>query len=455
MKNNLKIAQQHCDKTAKKVNELIGKGAKIYAEAGEDEIPEADAALVSHIDQALNSLYTLQKKLTALNESNQALHKKTKARITHLGELYKIQSLADVKYEEWSRVRLDRLLVDNMLRQGFFDSAKQLAEEKGIMDLVDIEVFEAVGRIEKSLKADKRVDLALAWCAENRSNLKKLQQDVSFKMLVDGDVDIDNYWQAHLEFELRLQQFIEMVRTGDTDKLLEAIKHAHKYLTPQEHIKGGITAAGLLAYTEDTEVQPYKVSQPHILFPYPRANHLKDLFSAERWEYLGDTFVATHHNLFGLPQEPLLHIALSAGLSALKTPACHSHHVSPSSGLNVTSPKPMQDSDVLMSQDGDEQNDNDDEPSRDGATISASLTTSVCPICSTELNELARHVPFANHTKSHVEPDPVVLPNGRIYGRERLERLNEKLGTSSGLVKDPVDPSKVFEWSEVRRVFIL
>jgi len=244
-----------------------------------------------------------------------------------------------------------------------------------------------------------------------------------------------------------------MVRSGEMDKLLEAIKHAHKYLTPQEHIKGGITAAGLLAYTEDTEVEPYKVN--HHPLTHPRTNYLKELFSVDRWEFLGDTFVSTHHTLFGLPQEPLLHIALSAGLSALKTPACHSHHVSPSSGLNVTSPTPMQDSDILMSQDGEEQTAGDGEPSRDSTTISASLTTSVCPICSTELNELARHVPFANHTKSHVEPDPVVLPNGRIYGRERLERMNEKLGTLQGLVRDPVDPSKVFDWNEVRRVFIL
>lgn len=193
LKNNLKIAQQHCDKTAKKVNELVGRGAKIYVEAGDDEVAEADAALVSNIDQALNNLYALQKKLTTLNESNQTLHKKTKARITHLAELHKIPSLADVKYEEWSRVRLDRLLVDNMLRQGFFESAKQLAEEKGITDLVDIEVFEAVGRIERSLKVDKRVDLALAWCAENRSNLKKLQQDVSQRMLANEDMSIDEF----------------------------------------------------------------------------------------------------------------------------------------------------------------------------------------------------------------------------------------------------------------------
>lgn len=193
LKNNLKIAQQHCDKTAKKVNELIGKGTKIYAEAGEGEVAEADAALISHIDQSLNSLCALQKKLTALNESNQNLNKKTKARITHLAELHKIPNLADVKYEEWSRVRLDRLLVDNMLRQGFFESAKQLADEKGITDLVDIEVFEAVGRIEKSLKVDKRVDLALAWCAENRSNLKKLQQEVSLHMLANEDMSIDEF----------------------------------------------------------------------------------------------------------------------------------------------------------------------------------------------------------------------------------------------------------------------
>ena len=163
-------------------------------------------------------------------------------------------------------MRLDRLLVDNMLRQGYFESAKQLAEEKGITDLVDIEVFEAVGRIEKSLKDEKRVDLALAWCAENRSNLRKLQQDVRQRMLANEDVSTDEFWQANLEFELRLQQFIEMVRTGDTDKLLEAIKHAHKYLMPQENPKGGITAAGLLAYMEDTDVEPYKVSEQHSYF---------------------------------------------------------------------------------------------------------------------------------------------------------------------------------------------
>ena len=83
-----------------------------------------------------------------------------------------------------------------------------------------------------------------------------------------------------------------------------------------------------------------------------------------------------------------------------------------------------------------------------------SLATSVCPICSTELNKLSAHLPFAHHTKSFVEHDPVVLPNGRIYGRERLERLNDKLGMKGGLVRDPVEIHRMFRWEEVGKVYI-
>lgn len=78
---------------------------------------------------------------------------------------------------------------------------------------------------------------------------------------------------------------------------------------------------------------------------------------------------------------------------------------------------------------------------------------SLCPICSTELNELAKNVPYAHHTTSHVEPDPVVLPNGRVYGTERLKAWNEKVGTREGWVVDPVGGE---EWpeSQMRKVFI-
>jgi macrophage erythroblast attacher len=69
---------------------------------------------------------------------------------------------------------LNRLLVDYLLRQGYTKSARDLATEKNIEALVDVEEFESVGRIEKSLREERRVDLALVWCGENKANLKKI-----------------------------------------------------------------------------------------------------------------------------------------------------------------------------------------------------------------------------------------------------------------------------------------
>ena len=56
-----------------------------------------------------------------------------------------------------------------------------------------------------------------------------------------------------------------------------------------------------------------------------------------------------------------------------------------------------------------------------------------------------------------MEDDPVVLPNGRVFGRERLRVLNEKLGTRKGWVRDPTEGLREgTEWGEeeVRKVFI-
>lgn len=142
------------------------------------------------------------------------------------------------------------------------------------------------------------------------------------------------------------------------------------------------------------------------------------MYMPSRWAHLADLFIRTHHELLSLPSRPLLHIALSAGLSALKTPSCHSAYTSSSSN-------------------------------------SLSTTTSVCPICSTELHELARNMPYANHTKSYVESDPIVLPNGRVYGQERLLEMSKKIGSvEPGKVKDPTT-GDVFDESAMKKVYIM
>lgn len=64
-------------------------------------------------------------------------------------------------------------------------------------------------------------------------------------------------------------------------------------------------------------------------------------------------------------------------------------------------------------------------------------------------------MPYAHHTKSYVENDPVVLPNGRVYGHERLKQTSLKYGLDPAkYVKDPTT-SEVFDESKIRKVYIL
>lgn len=64
-------------------------------------------------------------------------------------------------------------------------------------------------------------------------------------------------------------------------------------------------------------------------------------------------------------------------------------------------------------------------------------------------------MPYAHHTKSYVESDPVILPNGRIYGRERLLETSRKVGTvGEARVKDPTT-GEIFDEQEMKKVYIM
>ena len=52
-----------------------------------------------------------------------------------------------------------------------------------------------------------------------------------------------------------------------------------------------------------------------------------------------------------------------------------------------------------------------------------------------------------------MENDPVVLPNGRVYGKERLRAMSDKLGIGVDHYKDPTT-SEIFETSQAKKVYI-
>lgn len=376
--------------------------------------------VLKNLDVMLNKMRGLKRKLSACADEEERLYRQLDARTAHLAELNDMHTVDDVRYQPWSRKRLDRLMVDYMLRHGYSDSASAMAEHKGMQDLVDIQTFTSMNRIRKALESGS-VTEALAWCQENKKELRKMDSD--------------------LEFKLRYQQFVELIRSQETARKLEAIAHAKKYLLPYRDTHPDEVSAicGLLVYPPtynfDSGTGRPNPSKRGI-FPLQTSPNYDDngplhqviaicpprytsIYSQIRWQELADSFVASHNALLSLPSSPLLHIALNSGLSALKTPACHSNvQHSTAAGYNT-----------------------------------GNKNTTVCPICSMELNELAKAVPYAHHSKSHVEHDLYVLPNDRVYGKARLEEYAKKSGLPETLVKDLVT-GDVYPWDELKKVFI-
>jgi macrophage erythroblast attacher len=225
--------------------------------------------------------------------------------------------------------------------------------------------------------------------------------------------------QSELEFELRLQDFVDLMRN---QKLNEAMNYAKKFLAPHKatHFNAIRQAAGLLAASSRSHLMEhpqYKVPSVNFPFPLSISNFPQALYSEDRWSYLAETFVRTHNSLLGLPPGPSIFVALPAGLSALKVSACY-----PSCPPTTSGP--------------------------------AASNSSLCPICATELKPLAKDLPFAHYARSSMDLDPVVLPNNRIYSEERLHSLAKKLGLPPGMIRDPTT-GEDFEQTQVKKVFIM
>ncbi|KAK9477078.1 CTLH/CRA C-terminal to lish motif domain-containing protein [Lipomyces japonicus] len=369
MRSNFKLSQKYIERDT----QLI-KNAAEEVFLARNSSPDECLAL---LDKMITKAETLSLKLANLKNEEDEKVAKSKTRIDHLDELYSIKSIDSPVYDQWNQTRLQRLIVDSFLRQGYFKSAQSLIDiNQNLKDLVDVDIFTTCKKIEHSLRNGSTAE-CLAWCNENKSYLKKANNN--------------------LEFEVRLQQHIEFVRAGNIE---EAIKYSQKYLVPNAdtHLNEILRASGSLVYsTADDADSPYA-----------------DLFSQDRWTYLASQFIAAHNSLHGLPMPSLLQISLSAGLSALKTPSC--------------------------------------KPGAHPISFVSNYNASLCPICSPELHELSKPLPYAHHVRSSVETDPVMLPNGKIYGRETLRQFAEKAGLPKVRVRDPFTGE---EWddSALRRVF--
>ncbi|KAJ3103932.1 GID complex subunit containing RING finger motif [Phlyctochytrium planicorne] len=340
-KRTFKTSQRHFEKELSAVGtaaDVLGKDAGNLSNNADDAMKALDSIVLRL--QSLKrkvSFSIIAESIIDLDSKTEesAIAQRSRSRLDHLSELMSVPTYEAPNYDRWSKTRLNRILVDYMLRHGFSSSAEYLASHANI--------------------------------------------------------------ESKLEFNLRLQEYIEMVRER---KLKEAISYLRKWLTPFNDVfmKEIQLASGLLAFNLSTECDRYK-----------------SMFLESRWTQLIEQFRSDNFALNCLTLQPLLQTSLQAGLTALKTPMCY-------------------------------------EPSNQNVN---------CPVCSADLfGVIAEKLPIAHHVNSclvcrvsgaimNEDNPPMVLPNGNVYSLKSLEELSKK----TGVITCPRTNDQ-FHISQARKAFI-
>lgn len=182
MRKNFRSAHFTVEKESLAVKNLLKDTAtnSLNGRASPDDV-------LRNIDSMLARVRGIKRKLSACADEEARLYRHLDARAAHLGELASMQTLDDVKYEQWSRRRLDRLLVDYLLRHGYNNSATALADERDMRDLVDIETFVQMSKIQESLR-NRGVTEALAWCIDNKKELRKIDVSDSVFLILRNSI---------------------------------------------------------------------------------------------------------------------------------------------------------------------------------------------------------------------------------------------------------------------------
>ncbi|KAG5608897.1 hypothetical protein H5410_020178 [Solanum commersonii] len=343
----LRVPFEHYKKAIRANHRIVEKELSAVingvSDAAESDMSRDDA--VHHLNSLVSRLQGLKRKSEEGSRTENLQAQRCRARLDHL------ESADPENLSDWHDTRLKRILVDYMLRMSYYNTAVKLAESSNIQDLVDIDVFHEAKKVIDALQ-NKEVTPALAWCADNKSRLKKSK--------------------SKFEFQLRLQEFIELVRA---ENMMRAITYARKYLAPwgSTHMKELQRVLATLAFKSNTECTTYKV-----------------LFESKQWDYLIDQFKQEFCKLYGMTLEPLLNIYLQAGLSALKTPFCY-----------------------------------EDDCTKEDPLSQESFRKLASPLPYSKQHH-SKLVCYITKELMDTENPPLVLPNGYVYSTKALEEMAKK-----------------------------
>ncbi|CAI5700977.1 unnamed protein product [Peronospora effusa] len=358
----------------------------------------------------------------------------------------------------------DRLIADYLLGQGYLKSAKIMEDNKDIGYLLDYDLHAECQAVLTDLR-DFHTEKAIAWCSQNGTRLRRLQ--------------------SLLEFHLRLQDFVEYIRSR---KPLEAVQYARTYLAP-------LAIQPDNQDLRDAAIGGIQIAMATLAFESPEKCSIEAyerVFAVDRWLMLEKMFRKTFNDVYRMHDPPSLCIALHAGLSTLNTRACQlirdSNLKARLSQSGSQSKKRRQKKEEGVNGDGNEDSGNESgevqlkrstalqRKSNDSASSSQEASGSkkrkhartetpvpICPACTEVGSQLCSGLPFAYHPHSRLvcrvmgcvmdeHNPPFVLPNGRVYSKQGIELLTQR--SSDGMIKC-VDTHDIFSPSDVKPIYIL
>ncbi|KAG7664096.1 FYV10 [[Candida] subhashii] len=369
----------------------------------------------------------------------------------------KLLDLHNPNLLNWYRDQTNLLIVDYLIKSNIRSDEnagilllKSLAEKNpNFMKLIDYDLFHNFNKVFVSIVQDHDLSLVIAWFNENRNFLKKVN--------------------SNLEFEINYCKFLSLIEKGDIN---EATRYSRTTLSPYgnrenyqqtdkfNHLANKtrlLGMGGLLMFRSLIDrTHNGNTFSSNLMVNSPQYHEYQKLLSEERWEGLSQCFIENFTKLYGISKNYPIFIYLSAGLSSLKTKSCYYNTENTifrdiNEEIPIDSTKP-------------------DSPE----TPSSSVLTSKkyrgpnkyykvlnkinnCPVCSPELYELSKNLPYAQLITS-IFNNPFKLPNGNIYPFDKLLNPSEKHLSEKntllrmGKVKDPLT-KEIFFIDHCVRVF--
>lgn len=236
-------------------------------------------SVVSELEGKVRQVQRLKRKLDAISNEEREEVSRCISRFEHLQVLGRPERLGHLR---WNEKRIDRILVDYMLRRGYMDAAQLLIQSSSdLRELTDVHLFADTQTVLAAFES-KDCSAALRWCQVHATRLRKMK--------------------SPLEFQIRVQEYIELLRRHQHQAALD---YAKTHLTPWAELFPGDfrKAVALIAFG-----------------PYTQCPRYASYWDESRWNQLGSLFRSELLRLHALPRASLLEVHMQAGLSALKTP---------------------------------------------------------------------------------------------------------------------------------------